>query len=120
MALRFQTSRAVPDAIDALMVGVHADDLAERNVPEPLDAAYLSGQGFTGALGEVRALPGLPLGRTLLAVGLGHRADLTPAAYRKIGAALAQASSRHRRLATTVLGERPDHVDVGEAARALA
>jgi leucyl aminopeptidase len=120
MALRFQTSRAVPDAIDALMVGVHADDLTERSVPDPLDAAYLAAQGFTGTLADVRAVPGLPSGKTLLAVGLGPRAELSPAAYRRVGAALAQASSRHRRLATTVISERPGHVDVGAAARAFA
>jgi leucyl aminopeptidase len=120
MALRFQTSRVVPDAIDALMIGVYADDLVDRAAPEPLDATYLAAQGFTGTLADIRPVPGLTGGKTLLAVGLGRRADLDLAGYRRLGAALAQSSSRHRRIATTVLTDRPEAIDVGPAARALA
>jgi len=120
MALRFQTSRVVPDAIDALMVGVYADDLADRTAPEPLDGAHLAAQGFTGTLGDTRVLPGPAAGKTTVAVGLGRRADLDAAGYRRLGATLAQAATRYRRVATTVLAHRPDGIDVAIAARALA
>jgi leucyl aminopeptidase len=120
MALRFQTSRVVPDAIDALMVGVYADELADRAAPEPLDGAHLAAQGFTATLGDTRVLPGPAAGKTLVAVGLGRRADLDAAGYRHVGATLAQASTRYRRMATTVLADRPEEIDVATAARALA
>ena len=120
MALRFQTSRVVPDAIDALMVGVYADDLADRTAPEPLNGAHLAAQGFTGTLGDTRVLPGPAAGKTTVAVGLGRRADLDAAGYRRLGATLAQAATRYRRVATTVLAHRPDGIDVAIAARALA
>jgi leucyl aminopeptidase len=120
MPLRFQTTRAVPDAIDALVVGVFADDVADRTVPEPLEASYLSNQGFTGTLGDVRALPGTSSGKTLLALGMGPRQDLTASDYRRLGAAIALTAVRHRRVATTVLSACTEGIDVAEAARAFA
>jgi leucyl aminopeptidase len=120
MPLRFQTSRAVPDAIDAVVMGVYSDDLTARTAPEPLDTVYLSAQGFTGSLGETRALPAPAGGKTLVVVGLGRRAEMGSGSYHRVGAALAQAAARHRRVATTVLADRPEHLDVAEAARALA
>ncbi|HEY8547832.1 MAG TPA: leucyl aminopeptidase [Acidimicrobiales bacterium] len=123
MPLRFQTSRAVPDAVDALVVGVFADRMAEGSVPEPLDADFLSAQGFNGSLGEttvVRSLSPDGDGRVVVAVGLGRRDDVTAATYRRAGAALATASSSRKRVATTLLADLPDTVDVADAARALA
>jgi leucyl aminopeptidase len=117
--LRFATSRALPDAVDAVMVGVFADQIDDDTVPAPLDAGFLARLGFGAALGEVRTTAG-DGSRVLVAVGLGRRSDLTPASYRKAGAALAQTSSRHRRIATTVLADRPGSFEATDAARALA
>jgi leucyl aminopeptidase len=119
--LRFQTTRAVPDAVDALVVGVFADDLAAGEAPESLDAAFLSAQGFTGALGEASVVRASgDDGATLVVVGLGARGDVGAATYRRAGAALATANSHRRRVATTLLAELPDAVERAEAARALA
>ena len=142
--LRFSTTRVPPDAIDALVIGVYADqadsggDSADRADPAdrfsasdgsgesgdppaaPLpDLGFLARVGFTGALGEVRTVPGEG-DRVVVTVGLGRRAEASPATYRKAGAALAQASSRHRRVATTLLADRPEDLDAADAARALA
>jgi leucyl aminopeptidase len=120
--LRFQTTRATPDAADALVVGVFADDLSAKRVPELLDAAYLAAQGFTASVGEVATMPGSADGgpATVVAVGLGQTAAVTAATYRRAGAALAQANSHRKRVATTLLESVPEAVDHGAAARALA
>ena len=118
MPLRFQTSRAVPDTLDALVVGVFSD----RDAPEPLDAGFLTAQGFTRSVGEVivvRTLSdaGPPV---VVAVGLGDSGEATVATYRRAGAALAGASTHHKRVATTLLADLPEGLDVADAARALA
>jgi leucyl aminopeptidase len=129
MPLRFQTSRTVPDNVDALVVGVFGEQIDEGNGLDGVDVGFLTMQGFKGGLGEVRSLPGSVGGNgsgaadgpaAVVAVGLGERAAATASTYRRAGAALAQASSRYRRVATTVLADRPDQVDAAEAARALA
>jgi leucyl aminopeptidase len=117
--LRFSTSRTLPDAFDALVVGLFADQLDDGVAPEPLDAGFLDRQGFGAAPGDTRVLPG-ESGRATVVVGLGRNAELTTATYRRAGAALAQAASRYRRIATTLLADRPEHVAASDAARALA
>jgi leucyl aminopeptidase len=117
--LRFTTSRALPDAVDAVGVGVFTDQLDDGSPPDLLDVEALSRLGFTGAVGEHRTLTGNGE-RPVIALGLGDRADATAHTYRSAGAALATAASRFRRVATTVLADRPDAVDAAASARALA
>ena len=126
MPLRFQTSRAVPDAVDALVVGVFADRLADGEVPEPLDAAFLAAQGFSGSPGETSVLRTLPADgdgagpSVVVALGLGRRDAATVATYRRAGAALASSSAQRSRVATTVLADLPDGIATADAARAVA
>jgi leucyl aminopeptidase len=117
--MRFSTARTPSEAVDALVLGVFADQMDPGDLPEPLDAGYLDRVGFNATVGETRTMPG-PGDRVVIAVGLGRRGDLSPGMYRRVGAALAQAAARHRRVATTVLADRPDEVDAAESARALA
>jgi leucyl aminopeptidase len=125
MPLRFSTSKTIPTNADALVVGVLADDLDAGTVPEPL-ATALASVGFDGRLAETRVLPGSVAGddavsvAVVVAIGLGRRADISVTTFRKAGAALAQASSRHPRVATTVLRARPEPLPLADAARALA
>ncbi|MGH9212791.1 MAG: leucyl aminopeptidase [Acidimicrobiales bacterium] len=119
MPLRFSTSRVPPDALDALVVGVYAEQLDAGEVPEPIDGRYLARVGFNAHVGEVRTVPGDD-DRVLVAVGLGRRDEATLVTYRRAGAALAQASTRHRRVATTVLADAPESVETDDSARALA
>jgi len=120
--LRFQTSRATPDTADALVVGVFADDLSSKALPDPLESGFLSAQGFTAALGEVATVRSSDDGKpsTVVAVGLGSKDTATAATYRRAGAALAQANSHRKRVATTLLADVPEDLDHAEAARALA
>jgi leucyl aminopeptidase len=133
MPLRFQTSRTVPENVDALVVGVFAEQIEQGNheADLDLDLSVLPTLGFKATAGETRTVPGRAVSSngaeesstpsTVVAVGLGDRAAVTAATYRRVGAALAQTcATRHRRVATTLLADRPDGVDPGEAARALA
>ena len=100
---------------------------------EPLDAGFLSAQGFTASVGEtsvIRTLEATGAGDdsgtagstpgTVIAVGLGARSQASEATYRRAGAALAHASVHRRRVATTLLADLPESIDVADAARALA
>jgi hypothetical protein len=98
MPLRFQTSRTVPDNVDALVVGVFGEQIDEGNGLDGVDVGFLTMQGFKGGLGEVRSLPGSVGGNgsgaadgpaAVVAVGLGERAAATASTYRRAGAALA-------------------------------
>jgi leucyl aminopeptidase len=124
MPLRFSTSKTLPDAVDAVVVGVFSDESGsdgsrDESSAELVDRNFLARQGFAAKAGEVVALPGAGE-RTVFAVGMGPSQEVGLATYRRAGAALATACSRYRRVATTVLAERPDGIDGAEAARAFA
>jgi len=118
--LRFQTSRAVPDNVDALAVGVFSD----REAPAPLDPTFLAAQGFSGAVGETTVVRTVGDGEAgppvIVAVGLGEHGKATSATYRRAGAALVGASTHRKRVATTLLADLPEGIEVADAARALA
>ena len=123
MALRFSTSKTIPSTLDALVVGIVGDDLDDGTVPEPLDAEALGRLGFVAKAAETRVVPGRPGddgAPVVIALGLGRRADLSPATFRRAGAAVAQAASRYGRVATTILQARPEGLPLNEAARAFA
>ena len=118
MSIVIELTRAQPADADALGVGVFADRLTGGEAPEPLDAAFLSSQGFIGKPGEWLVVPGD--GRVVVAVGLGAHDDVTAARFRKAGAALARAVHRQQRPATTLLAQAPEALDRLEVARSLA
>jgi leucyl aminopeptidase len=123
MALRFSTSKTTPANVEALVVGVLADELDGDAAPAPLHAGALTRVGFEAKAAETRLLPGDPDDEdapVVVAMGLGWRADLSPSTFRRIGAALAQVAGRYPRVATTVLQARPDALPLADAARALA
>ncbi len=91
---------AIPADADLLAVGVREDHLAEDTVD--LNAELLRAQGFVGKIDQT-ALVSNRAERLTLLVGLGPAADLGPAGLRRAGAALARASDRHAKTATTLL-----------------
>ena len=121
MSIALQLVPSVPDDAEVLGLGVFADRLEEGQVPEPLDAAFLTSQGFAAKAGETAVLPG-PNGRLVVALGLGPAAELTPTTYRKAAAALARAAQRQTRVATTLLADVPadSGLDRAEVARLIA
>src|SRR5262245_29284633 len=95
----------------ATVVGVPV--FADGAVPDrqAFDRATLDQSGFTAAVGQTLVLPQLD-GPTLIEVGLGRHADVSPALIRDAAAAFARAASRHGDLAFDVSGI--DGVDLAD------
>ena len=122
MSIAIELARTLPSdptAADAVGVGVFADRLEAGDVPEPLDRAFLDGQGFTGKPGQTCVVPG-ENGAVVVAVGLGHEGDATVATYRRAAAALARAAQRQRHVATDLFDGVPERLDRPELAQAIA
>ena len=114
-----RTLPADPAAVDALGVSVFSDRLGAGDAPEPLDHAFLEGQGFDGKPGQTCVAPGGD-GRVVVAVGLGAEADATVATYRRAAAGLARAAQRQRSVATDLLETVPERLDRPAVAQAIA
>jgi len=97
-------------ALDA--VGLVVADAGDAPEALGLDRAALTRAGFTGKKGETLLLP-QPSGPTLVAVGIGAVADLTPAALRDVAAAFSRASSSFARVGLRL-------TDVGDVEPAAA
>jgi leucyl aminopeptidase len=93
-------SKKVPN--EATCVGVPVASDGEVPSELGLDRQALSQVGFEGKLGQTLAVPQKG-GPTLIAVGIGPRADLHVAALRDASAAFARAAVKHERIATTLL-----------------
>ena len=106
MSIAIQLAASVPADAEVLGVGVYADRLADGEVPDPLDAAFLSAQGFAGKAGETLVVPG-PSGQVVVALGLGAADEVTLRVFRKAAAALARAARRQQRVASTLLADLP-------------
>ncbi len=129
MSIAIELTRALPApdgtpgegriSVDAVGVGVFADDLGEADLDERLDPAFLRSQGFTAKPGQACVVPGAD-GKVVVALGLGSRAAATTATYRKAAAALARASQRQTHLALDVLDAVPEGVERPAVAQALA
>ncbi|MGH9231699.1 MAG: leucyl aminopeptidase family protein, partial [Acidimicrobiales bacterium] len=114
-----RTLPADPAAVDAVGAGVFADRFEAGDVPEPLDHAFLNGQGFTGKPAQTCVVPG-GNGSVVVAVGLGAEGDATVATYRRAAAALARAARRQRHAATDLLDGVPERLDRRAVAQAIA
>ena len=93
-------SAKAPDDAGTLGVPVFADlDIPDNN--PAIDPAWCRARGFTGKLGETIAVPG-ENGRTVVAVGLGERDQLTTTRLRRAAGCLGRAASRELHIATTL------------------
>jgi leucyl aminopeptidase len=108
-----------PTAVDAVGIGVFADRFEAGDVPEPLDHAFLGGQGFTGKPGQTGVAPG-GNGAAVVAIGLGPEPQATVATYRRASAALARAAQRQRHVAADLLEGVPERLDRIAVAQAIA
>jgi leucyl aminopeptidase len=118
--------------VDALGIGVFAGQIGsdgggsdggeapgDTRDDGVLDPAYLEGRGFKAAPGETCVVPG-PDGRVVVAVGLGPEGEATVATYRRAAAALARATERQERVATSLLDSVPETLDRPAVAQAIA
>jgi leucyl aminopeptidase len=119
MSIAIKLSGALPADTEVVGIGVFSEHLSAGEVAKPLDAGFLSSQGFTAKPGESQVAP-LPDGQLVVALGLGASEEAGPAAFRRAAAALARAAGRQERVATTLLDDVPDGVDPVEVARAMA
>jgi leucyl aminopeptidase len=121
-SIALELARALPPdpgAVDAVGVAVFADRFEAGDVPEPLDHAFLEGQGFGGKPGQTCVVPGRD-GRVVVAVGLGDESDATVATYRRAAAALARSAQRQENVATDLLEAVPERMDRPAVAQAIA
>jgi leucyl aminopeptidase len=121
-SIALELARALPPdpgAVDAVGVAVFADRFEAGDVPEPLDHAFLEGQGFGGKPGQTCVVPGRD-GRVVVAVGLGDESDATVATYRRAAAALARSAQRRENVATDLLEAVPERMDRPAVAQAIA
>ena len=105
-------ARSAPDGAGALGVPVGVKGPVPRQVG--LDRSTLAASGFEGKLGQTLVVPRRG-GPSVIAVGIGDPAQLTPAGRRDAAAAFARAAAKHDRLATTLA----DAGDAESAAQAV-
>ena len=113
MSIAIELVPTLPADAEAVGIGVWSDRLADREVPEPLDADYLSSQGFRGKPEETCVTRG-PDGQVVVALGLGTQDEATPRTFRRAAAALARAARREASVATTLLEQARDRFGVEE------
>jgi leucyl aminopeptidase len=104
MPIAIELVPTLPAALDAVGVGVFSDQLSAGDVPDPLDADFLSSQGFKAKPGESCGVPG-PNGELVVALGLGARGEVELRTFRRAAAALARAAQRRPAVATTLLDQ---------------
>ncbi len=105
---------AVPRAATATDRPVASDELDDLDA-DLRRAAEL--QGFEGKVGQTLVLASGGKGPIEVLVGMGPRADLSPAKLRKSAAAFARAVSKHATIATNLAAELPE--DRAEAVSAV-
>jgi leucyl aminopeptidase len=107
MSIAIELVPTLPADAEAVGIGVWSDRLADGEVPELLDADYLSSQGFRGKPEETCVTKG-PDGQVVVALGLGTQEEATPRTFRRAAAALARAARREASVATTLLDQARD------------
>jgi leucyl aminopeptidase len=113
MSIAIELVPTLPADAEAVGIGVWSDRLADGEVPEPLDADYLSSQGFRGKPEETCVMKG-PDGQVVVALGLGTQEEATPRTFRRAAAALARAARREASVATTLLDQARDRFGAAE------
>ena len=118
MPISVTLSAQVPDDVQVLGVPVYAGRRQPEGAPAELDLAYLSERGFEGKPGEACPVPADD-GTTIVALGLGQPAEVTPETLRRAAAAFVRSAWHDTRAALAVLDAAPD-LDRAAAAEALA
>jgi leucyl aminopeptidase len=111
-------ARSLPSDVGAIGLPVGSKGAVPRLLG--LDRATLAKHGFEGQPGQTFVAP-RPDGPTLIAVGIGDPAELTPAGLRDAAAAFARAAGKEATLATTLADVKgvDKGVDAARAAQAV-
>jgi leucyl aminopeptidase len=118
MSIAIELASTLPADVEAVGIGVFSDRLSDGQVPDPLDADFLSSQGFTAKSEQTCVVPGRD-GQMVVALGLGSSSEATPRTFRRAAAALARAVRRRETVATTLL-DQADGLDAALVARSVA
>ncbi len=103
MSLKISPARALPAALDVVVVAVASDKSSDRVLKaRGLPVAALRTQGFTGAADQV-AYVSDPSGRSVIAIGVGASKSIDDNRLRRLGAQAVRASSRSKRAGVDVL-----------------
>jgi leucyl aminopeptidase len=130
VAITFAQSNKAPEKVEADLLAVpifRGDELSasaaaiDRALGGRL-AAFLRETGFEGKLGETVAIPvnGTLAAQAAVLVGLGDRDKVTLDGIRRVGGAIARRAAKAQLVATSFLGELPEHIERSAAAQALA
>lgn len=87
--------------------------------PDALDGEVLEAVGFDGSAGKVRLVTDRD-GAVAVAVGLGPADEVDIDDVRRAGVGLARAASSHAHVASSIIAQLPEGIDVEVAAQALA
>jgi leucyl aminopeptidase len=118
VSITAELSKALPDDVDALAVGVLAGDVEAVTGAAGVDAAFLAAQGFEAKPGDVRAVPGTD-GLPTYVVGLGDPDGLDAQRVRAAVGCATRAASKVASLAVDVSAV-GDRVPPAELAQAVA
>jgi leucyl aminopeptidase len=100
MAYSVVTSRSLPRSADAVGVAVATTGVVPRSVG--LGRAALAAHGFDGKVGQTLVVPSAS-GPTVVAVGVGDPRKATAADLRNAAAAFARATSKHDKVALSII-----------------
>ena len=118
MPVTCTTSATVPDDVEVVAVPVASGPTLVGD-PRGLDLGHLEARGFTAKPGEALSLPGAD-GETVVAVGVGEAAEVTPDVLRRAAASAVRAAWKRSSLALTLLDALPQGGDQATAAGAIA
>ncbi len=109
---KLAASTSLPDSATCVGIPVSTDG----DIPKELglDRAALAATGFQGKVGQTQSVPRAK-GPTLVAVGLGPRAELDAAKLRDAAAAFAKAAEAHERIAMSVPDSKLSPADAAQA-----
>ena len=122
MSLKISPARALPAALDVVVVAVASDKSSDRALKaRGLPVAALRTQGFTGAADQVAYVSDAS-GRSVIAIGVGASKSIDDNRFRRLGAQAVRASSRSKRAGVDVLEliEGRSAADRASAIRSLA
>ena len=102
MALNLELSPEAPADVTVLGVPVFAGRVVPPGAEVELDGRWLAGRRFEAKVGETLPIPADD-GSTIVAVGMGDPAKLTPEGMRRAAAALVRAVGQDATAATTLL-----------------
>ncbi len=123
MALTVTTAKTAPKKTDLVVIAVsEGENIGKRtDLPPTINAAFLAGASFRAELGQTLHLPPAEAdGPSVMLLGMGASDALDVASYRKVGARLVKAATKHKVVTADLFENVPDSLSPVDAAQAFA